>query len=73
MDIIHVTETFNYEPPQILTFAEVKMGDRIADDIVNFSGRLTPSGRWEIETRGGLVLRGVETSLIEVEKKIWYK
>ncbi len=63
-------ETQNFAPAQILTFKDVVMGDRIAGDIVDFSGKLTPSGRWEIETRGGLVIRGVADSLIEVEKKL---
>jgi hypothetical protein len=73
MDISNpVIETHDYEPPSLIHFNEVKVGDRIADDIVSFSGRLTPSGRWEIETRQGLLLRGVETSVIWCEKKIWY-
>ncbi len=66
-------ETQNFAPAQILTFKDVVMGDRIAGDIVEHSNRLVSSqntGRWEITTRGGLVIRGVADSLIEVEKKI---
>jgi hypothetical protein len=59
-----------YEPARVMIFSEVKVGDRICGDIVIFSGRLTPSGRWEIETREGLFLRGWEGSFIQCEQKI---